>query len=166
MTFLKKSKAINNILNELSSEIKIRKTEFYDVKLDYFVITLYGEFEKEIDSIIEKKINYKNNFGKNYINFLKSNDLKLHRGLNGDRFKKLINNVFGVEILDLVSNNDWQIFNAFIDFRHTIAHSLPSYKQKKDDLTLKINNDTNNLITSLENILSNLEKISRTKFNY
>ena len=58
MTFLKKSKAINEILNELSCEIRIRKTEFYNVKLDYFVISLYGEFEKELDLIIEKKIEF------------------------------------------------------------------------------------------------------------
>lgn len=165
MTFLNKSKAVNKILNELSSEINIRKAEFYDVKLDYFVITLYGEFEKEVDAIIEKKINYKNNFGKNYINFLKANDSKLHRGFKKNKFKELIKNVFGVEILDLVSNVDWEIFIAFIEFRHTIAHSLPTYQQKKAALTLKIN-DTGDLITAIDNILSNLDSISRTKFTY
>ena len=165
MTFLKKSKAINEILNELSSEISLRKTEFYNVKLDYFVITLYGEFEKDLDSIIEKKINYKNNFGKNYINFIKTNDSKLHRGFKGSKFKELLKKVCGVEILNLVSNNDWEIFIAFIEFRHTIAHSLKSYNQKKEALSLKIN-DTNDLINSVDNLLSNLDKIPRTKLTY
>ena len=162
MTFLKKSKAINEILSELSSEIKIRKTEFYNVKLDYFVITLYGEFEKELDLIIEKKLNFKNNFGKNYINFIKINDSKLHRGFKGNKFKDLIKKVFNIEILDLVPNTDWEIFLAFIEFRHAIAHSLKTYTQKKEALTLKIN-DTKDLLTSLENILTNLDNLSRIK---
>ena len=162
MTFLKKSKAINEILSELSSEIKIRKTEFYNVKLDYFVITIYGEFEKELDLIIEKKLNFKNNFGKNYINFIKVNDSKLHRGFKGNKFKDLIKKVFNIEILDLVPNTDWEIFLAFIEFRHAIAHSLKTYAQKKEALTLKIN-DTKDLLTSLENILTNLDNIPRIK---
>lgn len=162
MTFLKKSKAINEILSELSSEIKIRKTEFYNVKLDYFVITIYGEFEKEPDLIIEKKLNFKNNFGKNYINFIKVNDSKLHRGFKGNKFKDLIKKVFNIEILDLVPNTDWEIFLAFIEFRHAIAHSLKTYAQKKEALTLKIN-DTKDLLTSLENILTNLDNIPRIK---
>jgi len=162
MTFLKKSKAINEILNELSCEIRIRKTEFYNVKLDYFVISLYGEFEKELDLIIEKKLNFKNNFGKNYISFIKINDSKLHRGLKGNKFKDFIKKVFNIEVSDLVPNTDWEIFLAFIEFRHAIAHSLKTYKQKKDALTLKIN-DTKDLLASLEKILTNLDNLARIR---
>lgn len=165
MTFLKKSKAINTMLNEISAEINLQKAEFDNVKLDYFVILLYGEFENDLNYVIEKKIMYRNNFGKNYISFLKTNDTKLHRGLKGEKFKELLKKVFGVEVLNLMSNRDWEIFLAFIDFRHSIAHFLKSYDQKKDALTLKIKS-TNDLIVTVDNLLLGLDSVSRVRIMY
>ena len=108
---------------------------------------------------------YKNNFGRNYISFLKANDTKLHRGLKGEKFKELLKKVFGVEILSLMSNHDWEIFLAFIDFRHAIAHFLKSYDQKKDALTLKIKS-TNDLIVAVDNLLLGLDSVSRVRIMY
>ena len=118
--------------------------------------------KKNLILLLKKKLNFKNNFGKNYISFIKINDSKLHRGLKGNKFKDFIKKVFNIEVSDLVPNTDWEIFLAFIEFRHAIAHSLKTYKQKKDALTLKIN-DTKDLLASLEKILTNLDNLARIR---
>ena len=71
MTFLKKSKAINTMLDEISTEINLQKAEFDNVKLDYFVILLYGEFENDLNYVIEKKLCTKIILGKITYLFLK-----------------------------------------------------------------------------------------------
>lgn len=162
MDFLVKTKALNLTLEEISSEIKVLNGEFDNVKLDYFVITLYGEFEKNLDYIIENKISLKNNFGLNYIDFIKNKDHKLHRGITKDQFKNLLEKVFNKKILSIVDNTEWNIFISFLEFRHAIAHSLPSYQQKKEALILQMRTQKN-LLNVADKILKQLDSINRIK---
>lgn len=164
MTFLSQTKMINEILNDINHEIKVRKTEFDDIKLDYLVIKLCGEFENKLNFIIENKLSINNNFSLNYINFIKSHDYKLHRGLQGDKFKKLLKDVFGKEHFKILNETEWQTFVAFINFRHAIAHSIKSYQQKKEDLITKMIS-TDNLINIIDKLLIQLNAISKFKKN-
>lgn len=162
--FLKDAKNQNQILKELELEIKSNITEFKNVKLDFLTIILYGNFEKDLNSIIEKKISANNNFNKNFINYLRNNDKKLHRGTTKDKFKNLIKEVFGKEILEIITNDEWVIYCDFMDFRHAIAHSLPSYKPKKEKLISNIK-DTDEIIEILEKVLIKLNQIKRIRLN-
>lgn len=60
--FLRDAKNQNQILKELETEIKTNVTEFKNVKLDFLTIVLYGNFEKDLNLIIENKISASNNF--------------------------------------------------------------------------------------------------------
>lgn len=69
--FLRDAKNQNQILKELETEIKTNVTEFKNVKLDFLTIVLYGNFEKDLNLIIENKISASNNFNKNFITYLR-----------------------------------------------------------------------------------------------
>ena len=162
--FLRDAKNQNQILKELETEIKTNVTEFKNVKLDFLTIVLYGNFEKDLNLIIENKISASNNFNKNFITYLRKNDNKLHRGTTKEKFKTLIKEVFGKEIFEIVTNEEWVIYCDFMEFRHAIAHSLPTYNSKKQKLIPNIK-DTDEIIEILEKVLINLKKIKKIKIN-
>lgn len=51
-----------------------------------------------------------------------------------------------------------------MEFRHAIAHSLPTYNSKKQKLISNIK-DTDEIIEILEKVLINLKKIKKIKIN-
>ena len=56
----------------------------------------------------------------------------------------------------------WNIFISFLEFRHAIAHSLPSYQQKKEALILQMRTQKN-LLNVADKILKQLDSINRIK---
>lgn len=150
------------LVDEVELEIKNRKNEFDNIKLDFITVILYANFEQEINKIIQRKLKSKNNFHNNYINFLYSQNQKLHRGISQKHFKSLLEDIFNIKRTDIISDRDWNIFCSFMNFRHSVAHCLPSYQKDKENLIQNMKT-TENLINTFENILFNLDKIKRTK---
>lgn len=160
--FLKEAKRQNSVLHEIEKELKINIVEFRDIKLDYLTVTLYGNFEKDLNDIIERKIAANNNFNRNYIQFLRNNDYKLHRGTTKNKFKELIKQTFNKDIIQIISNSDWQLYANFMDFRHSIAHATPKYKAYKN-LLLSNTQNIDDIITVLETILIKLDNIKNVQ---
>ena len=99
--------------------------------MDFLTVILYGNFEKDLNKIIDTKIAANNNFNKNFVTFLRNNDNKLHRGTTKDKFKTFVQQTFGFNITEKINNSEWNIYTKFMDFCHTVAHSTISYQAKK-----------------------------------
>ena len=160
--YLKNLYAQKILVDDVEQEIKNKKNEFDNIKLDFIVILLYANFVKEIDNIIINKLKSKNNFHKNYINFLHKQNQKMHRGISKKHFKALLEDIFNVERSKIISDHDWNIFCNFMEFRHSIAHCLPNYQSNKNNLIQNIGN-TETLINVFENILTSLDNIKKVK---
>ncbi len=136
---------------EIEKNLVSYKVEFQNFSLDYLVITFYAEFEKELNALIESKLQSGSEFSKNYGLFLKKKFKQLHGGIKKDTFKELAEQVF-LKKIDC-SNKDWQIYCSFVSFRNSIAHD-DAYEAEKSKLLLNINNDISNVLIVLEKYLS------------
>lgn len=136
-------KAIRNSLS--GSEVL-----FDTISFDYMTITIYADFEKELNSLIMTKLS-ENEFSKKYAIFVKMRFKQLHGGLNGNSFRDLIRYVFENSIN--VNDKDWEIYSAFIKFRNSISHD-DEYENSKNILMSNIKN-----FDEIFNILSKYLKI-------
>lgn len=78
-SFLNDAKNQNLILKEIEKELTLNTVEFQNIKLDFLTVILYGNFEKDLNKIIETKIAANNNFNKNFVTFLRNNDYTFNR---------------------------------------------------------------------------------------
>ena len=161
-SFLNDAKNQNLILKEIEKELTLNTVEFQNIKLDFLTVILYGNFEKDLNKIIETKIAANNNFNKNFVTFLRNNDNKLHRGTTKNKFKTFVQQTFGLNITEKINNSEWNIYTKFMDFRHTVAHSTNSYQAKKQQLLSTIHS-TDELINILEKILETLNNVKNVK---
>ncbi len=149
--FLNISKAkwedVKTIRNSLSgSEIL-----FDTISFDYMTICIYADFEKELNSLIIRKLS-ENEFSKKYADFIKGKFKQLHGGLKGDTFKDLIHDVFSDAII--TDDKDWEIYCNFIKFRNSISHD-DKYEATKSTLisNSKSFDDILNILTNYLNVL-------------
>ena len=140
-------KAIRNSLS--GSEIL-----FDTISFDYMTITIYADFEKELNSLIMKKLS-ENEFSKTYATFVKLKYKQLHGGLNSDSFKDLIRDVFSGAII--IGDKDWTTYCAFIKFRNSISHD-DKYDETKSTLSSNIKS-FDDILDILTKYLNALEKI-------
>ncbi|MCK9225990.1 MAG: hypothetical protein M0R46_11370 [Candidatus Muirbacterium halophilum] len=159
--FLKDIKNYYSIVEEIQNKLN-ESIEFKNISFDYLSMHLYANFEKDLNCIIKNKIAKKNNFTKNYINFLLKSDKNLHRGLGKEKFKNFIKLIFNIEINTKIDNFDWDLFTKFITFRHTLAHGAGAYQKNKEELINNIK-DYKVLIGIFEKILIELNKIKKIK---
>lgn len=127
---------------------------FDTISFDYMTITIYADFEKELNSLIMKKLS-ENEFSTNYANFIKIRFKQLHGGLNGDNFKNLVRDVFSGTIS--VTDRDWEIYSAFIKFRNSISHD-DAYETAKGTLMSNVKS-FDDILGILIKYLNALEKI-------
>lgn len=140
-------KAIRNSLS--GSEVL-----FDTISFDYMTITIYADFEKELNSLIMKKLS-ENEFSKKYATFIKLKHKQLHGGLNSNTFKDLIHDVFSEAII--IGDRDWITYCAFIKFRNSISHD-DEYEVTKNTLISNIKS-FDDILDILTKYLNALEKI-------
>lgn len=140
-------KAIRNSLS--GSEVL-----FDTISFDYMTITIYADFEKELNSLIMKKLS-ENEFSKKYATFIKLKHKQLHGGLNSNTFKDLIHDVFSDAII--IGDRDWITYCAFIKFRNSISHD-DEYEVTKNTLISNIKS-FDDILDILTKYLNALEKI-------
>lgn len=160
--FLNNAYAQKTMIDDVGNSLVSKKTEFDNIKLDFLVIILYANFERDLNAILEKKLISSNNFHNNYIDFLKNKNQKLHRGISQKHFRELLEQIFNVERSKIITENEWSVFCAFMNFRHSIAHCLPDYQQNKSALIGNMKN-TDNLINVFDSILKKLDNVKRIK---
>lgn len=154
---LKNIKFQNETLKEIEKEIQESTIEFNNIKLDFLVIILYANFERDLSNLINEHIlkDNTNIYCQNYINYVNPKNQNAHRGIGKDNIKELIKKVFNKSLNELITEDELKIYDCFIQFRHSIAHwqSDEFYTTKKRDLLLNIKT-TDELIAIIEKILN------------
>ena len=152
--FLSISRAKWEDVKAIRSSLSGSEVLFDTISFDYMTITIYADFEKELNSLIMKKLS-ENEFSKKYATFVKFKFKQLHGGLNGDTFKNLIHDVFSDAII--IGDRDWEIYCAFIKFRNSISHD-DQYETTKTTLISNVKS-FDDILDVLTKYLNALEKI-------
>lgn len=152
--FLSISKAKWDDVKAIRNSLSGSEVLFDTISFDYMTITIYADFERELNSLIMKKLS-ENEFSKKYATFVKSKFKQLHGGLKGDTFKDLIHDVFSNAIT--TGDKDWMIYCDFIKFRNSISHD-DNYEMKKNTLISNIQS-FDDILDILTKYLNALEEI-------
>lgn len=152
--FLSVSRAKWEDVKAIRDSLSGSEVLFDTISFDYMTITIYADFEKELNSLIMKKLS-ENEFSTKYANFIKIRFKQLHGGLNGDNFKNLLRDVFSGAIS--VNDRDWEIYSAFIKFRNSISHDN-AYETTKGTLMSNVKS-FDDILGILTKYLNALEKI-------
>lgn len=152
--FLSISKTRWEDVKEIRNLLSGSEVLFDAISFDYMTIIIYADFEKELNSLIMKKLS-ENEFSKKYATFVKSKHKQLHGGLNSGTFRALIRDVFSDAII--TGDKDWEIYCAFIKFRNSISHD-DEYETTKTTLISNVKS-FDDILDVLTKYLNALEKI-------
>lgn len=152
--FLSVSRAKWEDVKAIRTSLSGSEVLFDTISFDYMTITIYADFEKELNSLIMKKLS-ENEFSKKYATFVKLKYKQLHGGLKSDTFKDLIHDVFSDAIV--IGDKDWITYCGFIKFRNSISHD-DKYETAKNTLISNIKS-FDDILDVLTKYLNALEKI-------